>query len=156
MKTALHLERRWSLSSLVVVILAGTASMVLAAGCDDDTGDMATTDAPEAYCRHHPGATPECTGLDLKACEAHPFCSPVDAIECGWTDPPGYEIIQVGCGTIATCAEDGSGRTGVSCTDAVWFGRSPDTEVWYMFFDGCGPDGWEAAESEPEYCEVPL
>ena len=129
--------------------------MMLAAGCDDDTEDMATTDDPEAYCLHHPGETPECAGLDLEACTAHPFCSPVDAIECGWTDPPGYEIVEVGCGTTTYCAEDGWGLTGVACTAAVWFGRSPDTGVWYMFFNGCGPDGWEAEGSEPEYCEVP-
>ncbi|MBM4370525.1 MAG: hypothetical protein FJ098_02675 [Deltaproteobacteria bacterium] len=129
---------------------------LISSSCDPgEPEDMATTNDPEAYCRAHPGAMPDCEGLDLEACEAHPFCSPKDAIECGWTDPPGYEIVQVGCGTTKYCSEDGSGLASVTCNGSVSFGRSPDTGVWYLFFDGCGPDGWEAAGNETVYCEVP-
>jgi len=129
-----------------------TLPLLTACGEDGDA-DMATTSNPEAYCKAHPDAMPDCAFLDLDACEAHPFCSPLDdAIECGATPLPGYKIVTVGCARSGAC-EDGVYYEGRVCNATVDAARDPVTGTWYMFLSGCTPAGWEHGWGEE--CEVP-
>ncbi len=133
-----------SLALLLEVVLV----LVLAlSACDSGSvpEDMSTSSDPAAYCQSHPDAMPDCTDLDLDACEAHPFCDPFDAIPCAGDGPEDWVETKISCMMTEWC--NGTELDATLCTLEITFARASGAEgSWFLFYNACIPDGWVSAE----------
>ncbi len=90
-----------------------------------------------------------CQGLAQADCEAADHCFPVSGAPlldgCIWG-----ESEYAGCWT-SEKLDDGE-VVAILCTGAVTWAHPADApEKWYVFVDGCVPDGWVTSEADP--CE---
>ena len=121
--------------------------LTVATACDSsEPDDMSTTSDPAAYCQSHPDAMPDCAGLDLDACEAHPFCDPYKPTPCAGEGPEDWVETKIPCATTRGCVGTALDYD-PHCTPEYTFARAAgEGGDWYLFYNDCIPDGWITAE----------